>query len=171
MKSLQNHVPLSDRKPSMDGVTVGQGSRTQPAPARRSSSTPSIKGLIGSLLDDATYLVRQEVELAKTEMAKKASDLGRHTGMIAAAGVIIGGGLVLLLSGLAFGCASLFRNLGVAETSAHLLGFLTMGLVTTVAGGILLKYSKDKLIRDDLKPTKTANQLNETKEWAKEKIS
>src|SRR5918998_1553218 len=55
----------------------------------------SLGELFTELAQETSTLVRQEVNLAKTEMSQKASTAGRHAGVLAAGGAGCGGGGLL----------------------------------------------------------------------------
>lgn len=61
---------------------------------------------IGQIVSDVTekvsFLVREEVELAKAEVTEKAKKLGKGAAVGAAAGIFVLGALVLLLHGIAW---------------------------------------------------------------------
>ncbi|QZN87506.1 phage holin family protein [Cellulomonas sp. C5510] len=73
---------------------TGAGPAPRPEPER-----PSLGDLIGSVTQDLSRLVRQEVELAKAELGQSARRAGRGSGLLAGAGVA--GHFVLLFLSVA----------------------------------------------------------------------
>src|SRR5258705_12574416 len=70
----------------------------RPAPARgaRLGREPSIGELLGELSQDVTQLMRQEIQLAKTEMHEKVARITTDLVALAAGGVVASlGGLAL----------------------------------------------------------------------------
>ena len=60
----------------------------------------SLGELFSELAQETSTLVRQEVNLAKTEMSQKASSAGKHVGVLAAGGALAYAGLLAILAGI-----------------------------------------------------------------------
>lgn len=130
----------------------------------------SIGQLLKELRDETTTLLRQEVDLAKTEMSEKASRFGTNVGALAVGGAVLFLGALALLAAVVYGLTSLldqFMSLGVAIWLAPLL----VGLVLAGIGYSLTKKALDTLKQESLAPRKTAQSLQENKEWLKSKMS
>lgn len=130
----------------------------------------SIGQLLKELRDETTTLLRQEVDLAKTEMSEKASRFGTNVGALAMGGAVLFLGALALLAAVIYGLTSLldqFMSLGVAIWLAPLL----VGLVLAGIGYSLTKKALDTLKQESLAPRKTAQSLQENKEWLKSKMS
>jgi uncharacterized membrane protein YqjE len=63
---------------------------------------PDIAATVQQITDKATLIVREEIELAKVEMAEKATKLAQGAAVGVAAGVFAIFGLTILLQGLAW---------------------------------------------------------------------
>jgi hypothetical protein len=63
--------------------------------------------LFAELSRETSVLIRKEVELAKTEVTRKARTAGMHAGMVAAGGALAHAGLLVLLAGIVLGLAQL----------------------------------------------------------------
>jgi hypothetical protein len=73
-----------------------------PAPNRDDSSQASIASALQDISEKAQLLVREEIELAKTEVETKVKSLARGAAIGAAAGVFLLAAGLMLLFGLAF---------------------------------------------------------------------
>lgn len=130
----------------------------------------SIGQLLKELRDETTTLLRQEVDLAKTEMSEKASRFGTNVGALAMGGAVLFLGALALLAAVVYGLTSLldqFMSVGVAIWLAPLL----VGLVLAGIGYSLTRKALDTLKQESLAPKKTAQSLQENKEWLKSKMS
>ena len=119
----------------------------------------SIGELFAELAQESATLVRQEVQLAKTEMSRKASRVGKDVGFLAAGGAVAYAGLLAILAGVIF-------LLGLAVPLW--LSALLVGIVVAIVGYFLVKKGLDALKQEDLAPQETINTLKEDKEWAKD---
>lgn len=130
----------------------------------------SIGQLLKELTSETSTLLRQEVDLAKTEMTEKASRLGTNLGSLAVGGAVLFLGALALLAAVVYGLTSLldqFMSLGVAVWLAPLI----VGLVLAAVGYSLVKAALETLKRESIAPQKTTETLQENKEWLKTKIS
>lgn len=84
--------PPGATRPAAGASTAGDA-------ARGDDERPSLGELIGNVTQDLSLLVRQEVELAKAELAQTAKRAGTGSGLLAGAGV--SGHFVLLFLSLA----------------------------------------------------------------------
>jgi len=119
----------------------------------------SIGELFAELARETSTLVRQEVQLAKTEMTQKASQVGKDAGMIGAGGAIAYAGLLAIIAGIIFGLGELIP-LWVAA--------LLVGVVVGGIGYFIIQRGIGALKRADLTPRETINSLKEDTEWAKD---
>jgi hypothetical protein len=118
---------------------------------------------IGELLSDLTRetrtLIRQEIELATTELTEKAARKGKDVGMMAAGGFLAYAGALILLAALVIGLG-------------HLIGYgwaaLLVGIVVTGAGAMLILGARDDMQKTNLSPDRTKRSIKETKLWLKE---
>jgi xanthine/uracil permease len=120
----------------------------------------SLGELFAELARETSTLVRQEVELAKTEMTHKASRVGKSVGMLAVGGAIAYAGLLAILAAIIIGLAAL----GVPWWLSALL----VGLVVAAVGYLLVQKGRDALKQADLAPRQTIETLKEDAAWVKE---
>jgi hypothetical protein len=129
---------------------------------QQSRDNRSLGELFSELAQETSTLVRQEVNLAKTEMSDKASRAGRHVGVLAAGGAVAYAGLLAILAAVIV----LLDNVMPLWLSA-----LLVGIVAAVVGYILVRRALDALKREDFAPRKTIETLKEDQQWAKEQTS
>lgn len=129
----------------------------------------SIGQLLKELRDETTTLLRQEVDLAKTEMGEKASRVGTNLGSLALGGAVAFLGALALLAAVVYGLTSLldqFMSLGVAVWLAPLI----VGVILAAVGYSLVKKALETLKQESLAPRRTTETLQENKEWLKSKM-
>ena len=119
----------------------------------------SLGELFAELARETSTLVRQEVNLAKTEMSQKASRAGRHVGVMAAGGAVAYAGLLAILAALIV----LLNNVMPLWLPA-----LLVGIVVAVVGYLLVRRALDALRREDFAPRETIETLKEDQRWAKD---
>jgi len=120
----------------------------------------SLGELFAELTRETSTLVRQEVNLAKTEMTQKASEVGKDVGFLAAGGAVLYAGFLALLAAVILG----LTGLGLPAW----LAALVVGLVVGAVGVFLVQRGRDALRRTNLAPQQTIETLKEDTEWAKQ---
>jgi hypothetical protein len=119
----------------------------------------SLGELFSELSQETTTLIRQEVNLAKTEMSQKASRVGKDVGFMAAGGAVAYAGLLAIIAGV----------IALLDLVIPLwLSALLVGLVVAAIGYFLVRKGLDALKQEDLAPRETIETLKEDKEWAKD---
>jgi hypothetical protein len=131
----------------------------------------NIPDLIRQLRDDSTVLLREELNLAKTEIKENVTNAARNGTYLASGGLVCYAGLVTILIGVGFLLRQLFVNRGWEEGTATFLGLLITGIVTGAVGGILINKALHAFKCDSLTPERTARSLREDKQWAQSKLS
>ncbi|HEY8598420.1 MAG TPA: phage holin family protein [Thermomicrobiales bacterium] len=119
----------------------------------------SLGELFSALAADTGTLVRQEVELAKTEMTQKATRVGKDIGFLLAGGAVAYAGFLAILAAIAIGLGQLGLPWWVAT--------LLVGLVVAGIGGFLVMRGLSALRRETPLPQQTIDTLKEDAEWAK----
>ena len=115
--------------------------------------------LFSELAQETSTLVRQEVNLAKTEMTQKASSVGKDVGFLAAGGAVAYAGLLAILAGLI---------VLLGQVIPMWLSALLVGLAVAAVGYFLVKKGLDALKREDLAPRQTMETLKEDGQWIKD---
>jgi hypothetical protein len=124
----------------------------------------SLGELFGQLSQDMTLLVRQEVQLARTEMSEKLSRLAANLISVAA------GGFVAYLGGLALVAAVILALRDLANISLA-VSALIVGAILAVIGWLMLQRGLKEMKRVDLAPRRTVETLKDDVQWAKEQRS
>jgi amino acid transporter len=119
----------------------------------------SIGELFGDLARETSTLVRQEVQLAKTEMTEKVTQAGKNVGFLVAGGAVAYAGFLALLAAIAIGLG----QLGLPWWIATLLVALVVGAV----GAFLVMRGLNALKQANMAPERTIATLKEDVEWAK----
>lgn len=119
----------------------------------------SLGELFGDLARETRELVRQEVNLATTEMSQKAKRVGIDIGFLVAGGAVAYAGVLALLAALIIGLG----QLGVPWWLAALL----VGLIVAGVGAFLVLRGLSALKQESLVPQRTVESLKEDAEWAK----
>lgn len=121
----------------------------------------SILKLLRVLTGDVRGFVRQELQLAKTEISEKLSAMARDAAALAVGGFVAYAGLIVLLIGLGWLLAWAFENAGLSPVFAGFLGLAVMGLVVMMIGGALLLTALKAFSKQSLKPERTVHTWNE----------
>ncbi len=119
----------------------------------------SLGELFSELAQETSTLVRQEVNLAKTEMSDKVSRAGKQVGVLAAGGALAYAGFLAILAGI----IALLNDVMPLWLSA-----LLVGLVVAVVGYVLVRRGLEALKREDFTPRETIETLKEDQRWAKD---
>ena len=121
----------------------------------------SLGELFAELARDTSSLVRQEVDLAKTEVTQKATRAGRHIGMIGAGAAVAYAGLLAVVAAVILGIG-LFIPLWLSA--------LIVGIAVAIVGYVVIQSGLSALKRADLTPHETIESLKEDTEWAKDQV-
>ena len=157
-------------------AAAGQERRFEPPESPDGGSAPgrdsrSLTDLLRELSQESSTLFRQEVALAKTELAENIARALGHTAKIAAgAGLALAGGLALLWM-VIYGLQALLVKVGVPLGVAWWLSPLVVGLALAAVGYFLVKRGVEALKQETIAPRKTTETLEETKEWMKDKLT
>jgi xanthine/uracil permease len=130
----------------------------------------SLGQLLKELTHETSTLLKQEVNLAKTEMSEKASRVGANLGSLAVGGGVALLGALALLAFAIYGLQALLRQFMDPDVAVWLAP-LIIGVVLAAVGYSLIKKALETLKRESIAPQRTTQSLQENKEWLKEKIS
>ena len=122
----------------------------------------SLGELFAELSRELTVLVRQEAELAKTEISQKASKVGKNVGFLAVGGAVAYAGFLALIAAVIIALG----QLGVPWW----LSALIVGLVVAGIGGFLVQKGLSALKQVDPAPRQTIDTLKEDAAWAKRQV-
>lgn len=138
--------------------------RTSPPPAAPQATAGagederSLGEIVGDVTQDLTTLVKQELELARTELKQEATRAGKGAGMLGGAGVAA----LLFLVFLSLTIAFLLDNWMPLEVAA-----LIVAAVWAVVAAILAARGRRELKRSNPQLPKTQQTLKEDAAWAR----
>ena len=118
--------------------------------------------LFGDLARDMGVLVRQEVGLATTEIAHKATGAARDVAIVVVGGLVAYAGLLGILAALVIGLAAA----GLSWWQAA----LAVGVVVAIVGAVVVQRGMVALKRVDFAPRATLETLKEDTQWAKDQM-
>ena len=124
-------------------------------------SEASVGELLSALARDTGVLVRQEVQLAATEMTLKANSAAANTALVAAGGALFHAGFLALMIAVMVGLQAVLP----LWLSAVILGVVVMG-----AGYALVQKGLNTLRTLDAIPQETLGTLKTNVVWAKEQL-
>ncbi len=124
-------------------------------------SGPSVAELLSRLSEQASTLVRQEIQLAQTEMTRKATRAGKNAALVVAGAIVGLGAFYSLIAALI---------LALAQTMDSWLAALLVAVVLAVVAGLLAWYGIKKLKEIDPAPRRTIETMRENKEWLAQQI-
>jgi hypothetical protein len=128
------------------------------APRSSGADTRSLGEIVGDLSHDLTTLVKQELELARTELKQEATKAGKGAGMLGGAGAA---GLLALILG-SFALSYLLDNWMPVE-----LAFLITTVLWAVVGAFLASRGRSELKKSNPQLPETQQTLKEDAAWAR----
>lgn len=123
----------------------------------------SLGSLFGDLTRQLGTLVRQEIQLARTEMTTRATAAGRDAAMVGIGSAVLYAGFLGLMAALTLWLV----DAGVDPWLAALF----VGAVVLVIGVALVLQGRRGLSELDLAPKRTVETVRDDAEWAKEQLS
>ncbi len=127
------------------------------------SADSSVTEIVRGLLDDVRELFREEVALARAEVRQELSNAKAAAVRFAAAAVLASVGALFILTFCALDLASLLHWPAWA-------GFIIVGVVLAIVGGVLAMSGRSKLQRVQPLP-KTSQSVKENAEWIRSRTS
>ena len=127
----------------------------------RSLENRPLGDLFGDLASEMSNLVRQEVALAKVEVAQKAKYVGRNVSYLVVGGAVAYAALLAIVAAIIMLLAKVLPDWGAA---------LLVGVVIGVVGWLLIGKAMMALQNTDLTPRETVETLKEDATWMKEQI-
>src|SRR5215469_11233880 len=121
----------------------------------------SIHGLVRGLTREAKLFVRQEIQLAKTEISEKVSSKAKSGTKVVIGGVVAYAGLIVFLIGLGWLIGFALAKAGLEPLLAQFIGLGFIGLVIAGCGGFLLMKALKALSRGSIVPVRTVHILQE----------
>jgi Putative Actinobacterial Holin-X, holin superfamily III len=127
----------------------------------------SLFGLFGELKHETKSLIKEEVQLAKTEISEKISRMGKNSVSLAIGGFVAYAGLIVFLAGLGLLLAYAFERLGLERPLATFIGLGIMGLVAGGIGFAFIAEAIKSFSHESVAPEKTLETLKDLKQEIK----
>ena len=137
---------------------------------QRTHATRSIPELIKELRDETILLLRQEVALAKTEMAEKSREYARNASYIAIGGMVAYAGFLFVLGAITYGLLGWFAAMDMSPAIAPWLAPAIVGVIVGAIGAGMVAKGRNTLKNERPTPRRTVESLQENKEWLKRKV-
>jgi hypothetical protein len=142
----------------------------QPYPPSSSHVSPrptepqpdSTTGLLSRLVDELSTLLRKELALAKAELSESINQAKIGAISLAAGGAVLFAALLVLLSAATF---------ALAHIVSDWLAALIIGVITAIAGFVMLQSGKKKFDASRLKPERTQDAFRRDKDMVERRIS
>jgi len=133
--------------------------REEADPESRGVPRQSFGELFRQLAENASELIRHEIELATREMLENLKTYR-------SAAIALGIGALIAILGLSMLCAAAF--IGLAVYVGYGISALSIGLLLTLIGTIVAVSAIQKFKHTSLAPRQTIETLKENKEWLRE---
>jgi len=124
----------------------------------------SLWGLVKEFVEDSKFLVKEEVQLAKTEVSEKVATLAKNTVPIAIGGCVGYAGFIVLLIGLGLLGAYGLEQAGLPPILAGGIAVAVVGLLVAGVGVVLILKGVNAMKKESLKPEKTQQTLEGMKD-------
>lgn len=102
----------------------------------------SLGDVVNDVSTKASLLVREEIELAKTEIAEKAQSLARGGAVAAAAGILLVFSLIYFFEALAWFFNDIFGTVNSSPWIGFIIVFAILLIVAAIAGLIGVRWIK-----------------------------
>lgn len=122
----------------------------------------SIGSLFGEITNGLSTLVRQEIDLARTELTLKATSMGKDVGMVAAGGFVAYAGFLAVVAALV---------LLLGHVIPLWVAALVVGLAVIGGGYLLVRTGLQAMKTVGVAPTNTVETMQENARWAKEQVT
>jgi uncharacterized membrane protein YqjE len=106
------------------------------------SADKTLGDVVNDVSTKASLLVREEIELAKTEIAEKAKSLGKGSAVAIVAGVMVVFALIYLFEALAWFFDDLFNTVTTSPWIGFMMVFGFLFIFAAIAGYIGLRWIK-----------------------------
>ncbi len=134
------------------------------------SSSSSIVSLLRDLRTETSTLIQQQVELAKVELTEKIGELVSNAVQIGIGAFVAFAGAIVLILGVADLSAMIMIPSGLDADMATWLSRAVIGILVAALGGLLMMKAKKSMASQDIIPEKTIDSLQDSKEWAQDKL-
>ena len=131
---------------------------------------PGISDLFKELRDQGTFLLREEIALAKKEISQKISSSAANATSIAAGALGAFCAIIFLLLAISCLISQALIKRGVSVGWAVFFGLLIVAVIVGVISIVLILKGIQAMKKLSPVPEKTIETLKEDKRWAQNKI-
>jgi len=128
---------------------------------KRIEEEQSLSELLKELIHEVKTLLKQEVELVKAEMSKKASRAGKDLVLVGSGAALAYGGLLVLLAAAV---------LLISQFLPHWIAALFVGVVVMAVGYGLIHKGLSDLKQVNPVPRQAINALKEDNQWIAQQV-
>ena len=122
----------------------------------------SLGDLFTELASETSTLVRQEVALAQTEMAHKATRVGKHVGYLVVGGAVAYAALLAIIAGII-----IVLGMAIPLWASALL----VGAVIGIVAFFMISSAAAELRKTDPMPRQTVETIKEDAKWLKKELT
>lgn len=130
----------------------------------------SVGDLFKELAGESRSLLRQEFQLARTEITEKASRHRRSLAIIVAGAALVFAALAYLLVAVNRALTALLAQMMPLDVAAW-LSPLALAVLFGLVGAGLARQGIEHMKREGMKPEKTVDSLKEDREWIEAEMS
>lgn len=134
-------------------------------PSQYESHNRSFPQLLRDFSHEATALIRDEMDLARSEITQKINQLGSGMTFLVVGGLVFFAGILVLLD------AAVIALLQVLPPTEPWVAPLLVGGVVFLIGAMMLYSGRNKVKAKNLKPERTLKEMRHDRELFKEKTS
>jgi xanthine/uracil permease len=115
-------------------------------------------------------MVRQQIELAKTETSEKVSTYSKNFSSVAIGAGVFYAGLIFLLGAFTFAEYAVFIALGLTPFVSTWLAPLITGIIVSLIGWNMFSSSMKKIKLTPILPDKLVHSIKEDRQWIQRKL-
>jgi VIT1/CCC1 family predicted Fe2+/Mn2+ transporter len=130
----------------------------------------SVADLVKDLRDETINMVRQQIELAKTETSEKVSVYSRNISSVAIGAGVLYAGLFFLLGAFTLGEYAFFITVGLTPFVSLWLAPLITGVIVSLVGWSMVSGSMKKIKNTSILPDKLVHSIKEDRQWIRRKL-
>ncbi len=149
--------------------SASDGAYNDPQLGPSSRDEPSFAQLLKDLASNSSLLLKQEVELVKSEFSENVKRLGRNLALLALGGLVALAALMTLLGAASNGLAEALNEV-VPPSVAVWLAPLIVGVVVAIIAAMVLTKAMAALRAESLAPRRTIETLKEDKQWLQNRM-
>jgi xanthine/uracil permease len=130
----------------------------------------SVADLVKDLRDETINMVRQQIELAKTETSEKVSAYSKNFSSLAIGAGVFFAGLIFLLGAFTLAEYAIFIALGLTPFVSLWLAPLITGVIVSLIGWSMISSSTKKIKLTPILPDKLVHSIREDRQWIQRKL-